>query len=138
MDEKPLTMQQLSEILASAEILKHTVLEVEQSKLKRDEFCFDLEKLIRSYREAHVVKINERKQTLIDRYIRQPQHDQPEVIEVDEPPNPEPVAGPSGVRPLSLPSNEEFEGFMRDVKNDSSNPLQRLGVIHPSSSEDSE
>ena len=146
MAEKPLTMQQLSAILASAEILKHTVLEVEQSKLKRDEFCFDLEKLIRSYREAHVVKINERKQTLIDRYIRQPQQDQPEVVEVDEPPpnlepNPEPVAGPSGVRPMSLPSNEEFEGFMRDVKNDSTNPLQclcSLGVTNPSSSEDSE
>ena len=93
-----------------------------------------------------MAKINKRKQTSIDHYIHQPQQDQHEVVEVDEPPlnlepNPDPVAGPSGVRPMSLLSNEQFEGFMRDVKNNSTNPLQRLcslGVTNPSSSEDSE
>ena len=84
-------MNSLSDILAKAEALKHSIMMFEPSKMKRMEFCLQLSSLIRHYNELHNTKVNKHKQVLMTRFLRQaPAQPQPQPQ-----PDVESVPGPS-------------------------------------------
>ena len=58
--EGEVPMNGLSDILAKAEALKHSIMMFEPSKMKQIEFCLQLSSIIRHYNELHNIKVNKR------------------------------------------------------------------------------
>ena len=60
----------LAEILSNTEALRLSVMNHEPCAVRKSEILMQLDKCVRYYWELHVAKVNERKQSLITRFIQ--------------------------------------------------------------------
>ena len=60
----------LAEILSNTEALRLSVMNHEPCAVRKSEILMQLDKCVCYYRELHVAKVNERKQSLITRFIQ--------------------------------------------------------------------
>ena len=67
-----LTMQQLSTILAGVDTFKECITENENCNVRITEMMHQMDKVMRYYTDLHSKKVNERRQTLITKFIRTP------------------------------------------------------------------
>lgn len=102
------TMSQLSRILASADSFRNTILENECSTVRVNELFDQFSKVVRYYTDLHSKRVNDRRQTLITRFIRPTTPQQPQ---------PEPQPGPSHQDDdaMSVVSELDFEGFLQEA-----------------------
>lgn len=100
-------MQRLSRILAGVDTFKECITENENCSVRITEMVQQLDKVMRYYTDLHSKKVNERRQTLITRFIRTPA--------TAAPPPPPPGLAPSAE------DNDEvdflgFEGVLQEAE----------------------
>ena len=105
----------LAEILSNTEALRLSVMNHEPCAVRKSEILMQLDKCVRYYRELHVAKVNETKQSLITRLI-QPR-DQAEPVN-----EPQPSTSSQDDIDFLFTENdiEEFEGFIREAEGSTS------------------
>ena len=105
----------LAEILSNTEALRVSVMNHEPCAVRKSEILMQLDKCVRYYRELHIAKVNERKQSLITRFI-QPR-DQAEPVN-----EPQPSTSSQDDIDFLFTENdiEEFEGFIREAEGSTS------------------
>ena len=104
----------LAEILSNSEALRISVMNHEPCAVRKSEILMQLDKCVRYYRELHVAKVNERKKSLITRFI-QPR-DQAEPVN-----EPQPSTSQDDIDFLFTENDiEEVEGFIREAEGSTS------------------
>ena len=103
------SMANISAILAAADSFKECVIANERCPFRRSELCLSISKNVSFYKQLHVKKIRERKQTLITRYLGNSSYSS----SVSDSPSVEELFRDDS-------QNEEFEGFLEEVEAHSS------------------
>ena len=100
----------LSIILAAADNLKDSLVNYDTCVMRRSEVLTSIEKIMCYYKDLYNRRLNERKQSLITRFIRPPADSEPEE---------EPEEDPDDLDSMfneSQPHVADFEGFLEEVE----------------------
>ena len=127
MEERPapsteLTPSAVSSILAKMDSFKEFFKETEMCKMRMKEVCYALDTAMRYYHEEHRRHIQNRKQSLITRFLAQPA----------PPPAADPQPSTSNATQPADTELDDYEGFVRDalVEERKSRLNQAISEIH--------